>query len=568
MYSKNKILVAITVCLMIMISLNACDESQFLDEQPSDFLTPGNSFRTFADFESAVFSLYGKTRDNFVFSASENDFPALAWSGVDMVYQHKNDGVRPDWGGAQLLPTRTSVVQNSMWRPAFEIIFDANVIINRAEESQMSESEKTDLLAQAHFFRGFMYKMLANLYGGVPIVLEETTEPKRDFNRASRLATYEQSAADLEFAAENLPEIDVAGDTKLNNLAAFNVLSEVYISLERWEDAISAATTVIDNPSTALMRERFGTMVDHPFLGGDVYWDLFRQGNVNRSTGNTETIWALQFALNVPGGQDGGFLLERLIIPRVWQAKIENNDGSTATIVPNPNTFVYGRGSGFMSPSYFLHTKLWERSGEGDIRNSEHNIVRDLRVRNPQSDFDGQFVMKDDLPISLISLNDTTRNFFPIFAKASTVAQHPQEVFLENPTVEGGLSNDARRTYRNRYVFRLAETYLLRAEAYLGNGNMSAASEDINVVRRRAKAPEITPGEVDIDYILDERLRELHFESFRLLTLTRLDMLVERTREVHPWVGDTYLERNNLWPIPFDEIEKNSEGDLTQNPGY
>ena len=75
------------------------------------------------------------------------------------------------------------------------------------------------------------------------------------------------------------------------------------------------------------------------------------------------------------------------------------------------------------------------------------------------------------------------------------------------------------RAYRDVYALRLAETYLLRAEAYLGAGNIAQAAEDINVVRRRAEAPPVSSAEVDIDYILDERARELHLEENRLLTL-------------------------------------------------
>ena len=88
------------------------------------------------------------------------------------------------------------------------------------------------------------------------------------------------------------------------------------------------------------------------------------------------------------------------------------------------------------------------------------------------------------------------------------------------------------------------------------------------MVRNRAQAPLITPGEVDIDYILDERARELYLEEFRLLTLTRLGKLVERTREYNPFDGETYADHNNLFPIPFSEIEKNVMANIEQNPGY
>lgn len=557
------------ILLMFLVNLG-CDEDRFLEEIPKDFLSPEIAYVTQNDFEAAVLNLYALTRNEFFTSDNQNNFPSLGWDGTDMVYAHKNFGVRPDWGGSLLLPTNTNVVYGSMWKPAYQIIYDVNVIIGRseAEQSQLNEAQKKRIQAEAAFFRGYMYKMLANLYGDVPIVLEEVTSPRRDFVRSSREEVYQQSAADLKLAAEELPDVDEVDDSRINKLAAYHLLSEVYISLGRWQEAVDAASEVIDHPRTALMTERFGSMVDHPELGGDVYWDLFRQGNQNRSTGNTEAIWVLQYEFNVPGGNDG-FQLERTIVPRLWQAKIYNNDGSVHPLVPYPNTNYYGRGSGFMSPSRYLYDNVWRKSGyDEDIRNSEFNIVRDFIVNNPSSDHNGKWVFKDNVPIALETVNDTTRNFFPVFAKASVVGQHPSELYHNDQTVPGSLTNAARRTFRDRYVIRLAETYLLRAEAYLGMNNPELAAEDINSVRNRAQAPEVNAADLDLDYLLDERLRELHFESLRLLTLTRMGKLVERARTYNPWVGELYQDHNNLWPIPFNEIEKNIEADLGQNPGY
>lgn len=557
------------IITMILATLG-CNEDSFLEEIPKDFLSPEIAYVTLKDFDAAVLNLYAQTRNEFFTSDNQNNFPAISWDGTDMVYAHKNFGVRPDWGGSLLLPTNTNLVYGAMWRPAYQIIYDVNVIIGRSEgpQSQLNDAQKKRIQAEAAFFRGYMYKMLANLYGNVPIVLEEVTSPRRDFVRSSREEVYQQSAADLKLAAEVLPDVDEVDDSRTNKLAASHLLSEVYISLGMWQEAVAAATAVIDHPRTALMTERFGSMVDHPTLGGDVYWDLFRQGNQNRSTGNTEAIWVLQYEFNVPGGNDG-FQLERTIIPRLWQAKIANNDGSLHPLIPYPNTNYYGRGSGFMSPSRYLYDNIWRKSGyDQDMRNSEYNIVRDFIVNNPSSDHNGKWVFKDNVPIALESVNDTTRNFFPVFAKASVVGQHPSELYHNDQTVPGSLTNAAQRTFRDRYVIRLAETYLLRAEAYLGMNDLEKAAGDINTVRNRAQAPEVSAADLDMDYLLDERLRELHFESLRLLTLTRLGKLVERTRANNPWVGELYQDHNNLWPIPFNEIEKNIEADLGQNPGY
>ncbi|MGV8095244.1 MAG: RagB/SusD family nutrient uptake outer membrane protein [Mangrovibacterium sp.] len=94
------------------------------------------------------------------------------------------------------------------------------------------------------------------------------------------------------------------------------------------------------------------------------------------------------------------------------------------------------------------------------------------------------------------------------------------------------------------------------------------AAADINMVRNRAKATPVDPDDVNIDYILDERLRELLMEEFRTATLNRLGLSYDRMRRLNEYCGNQIREHHNLWPIPFSEIERNTGALLEQNPGY
>lgn len=555
----------------ILIVFISCDEKEFLKEVPLDFYSAETSFVTYKDFESALANFYYRVRADFG-GQDQNCWhcPLVMWSGTDLINSDFQINFSPNYQ-AYISPTFSPMVYEAVWKPAYQIIYDANVIIGRAdsESSKLSDQEKILVKAEAMFFRAYAYRMLAHLYGGVPIVLEEITSPRRDYVRATRNEVYELCVSDLKFAAENLPDIDEVDDSRVNKLAAYHYLSEVYICLQRWPEAIDAATAVITHPRMALMTERFGTRKNDPDFGGDVYWDLFRGGNQNRSTGNKEAIWVSQWGFQVPGG-GGGNLFERCLVPRLWQATIKNNNGKLVTLIPSVNTFYYGCSSGFQRASNYFYWTVWQKSGYyQDIRNSQYNIVRDFKVNNPASDFNGKWVIKDKLPISRKTATDTLRNFFPVVAKSSDPGKHPLEFYLPDQTVPGSLIFGTRNTTdQDVYIIRLAETYLLRSEAYLGAGDKIKAAEDINSVRRRAHAPDVNPSEVNIDYILDERMRELHFEEFRLLTLTRLGKYVERVKACNPSIGATLLDHNNLWPIPFDEIEKNVEAVLEQNPGY
>lgn len=78
-----------------------------------------------------------------------------------------------------------------------------------------------------------------------------------------------------------------------------------------------------------------------------------------------------------------------------------------------------------------------------------------------------------------------------------------------------------------------------------------------------------TEAEVSIDYILDERTRELLTEEFRMLTLCRLGKLYERVVKYNDFkAGKTISEHNNLWAIPQNEIDANTDVKIENNPGY
>jgi hypothetical protein len=237
-----------------------------------------------------------------------------------------------------------------------------------------------------------------------------------------------------------------------------------------------------------------------------------------------------------------------------------------------------GRGVGFLAPSYWFSDTVWQSDFNNDIRNANNNFVRDFVATNPASPYYGQTISTKNPPAGLIGDNGNIvkgkwdRAFYPYQSKCTQPYDYPTALYANpnstDPVQKYALKAGAGGTYIDQYMSRLAETYLLRAEAYLGLNNNTAAADDINVVRARANASPVAPGNVNIDYILDERLRELGIEEKRMLTLMRLGKWVERTRKCNPFYGSQMKDNYNLWPIPSTEIEKNNTGVLEQNPGY
>lgn len=549
----NSIYKTLLVVVAMFISVS-CNEDQWLDEQPLDFFAPENSYRTPEDFNSANARIYEEI-DEALFNVNTTEGRAMHYPtdvAIDAIdITHDLNSYKD-----KMFPT-TGEVQN-MWRRLYRTVFNANVVVQRIDEETAEfndEAERNALKAEAMFLRAYTYRTLAILYGGVPIILEEVTSPKRDFVRSTKDQVLDQCISDLQFATQNLPDINnVKADGRVSKAAAYHLLSEVYIMKEQWDNAINAATQVINNPNFALMTDRFGSRMNEP---GDVYWDLFRRDNQNRSSGNMEAIWVNQYEYLVDGGGTS-MTWPRFLTPLYWQLK--GDDGQNLFI--GPSNAYGGRGIGWYAPTKYMLGEIWD--DPSDMRISEYNFITDIKANNPASAYYGQFIVAsgaiDDFP------NKLDRWWNVIFVKTVPINNFPAEV-VQNPET-GLLYNNSNETFTDDYIFRLAETYLLRAEAYVGKGDPNNAALDINVVRARVNAAPVDPGDVDIDYILDERARELCWEELRLLTLMRMGKLVERVRKYNHLTQDNILDHQNLWPIPAREIETNTEAELTQNPGY
>ncbi|GGZ16410.1 membrane protein [Echinicola pacifica] len=549
---KNIYKIVLSVCLLSCLS---CNENDWLQEEPLDFYTPGNSFSKPSDFNSAIARIYKNVFPTLLNINSNAGramhYPSdMVWDAIDVthdlnLYEDK------------MTPT-TNVVQD-LWTNLYRMIFDANVVLGRIDDPSLvfdSEEQRNGFKAEAMFFRALAYRTLAVFYGGVPIVLEETTTPRRDFERASKDAVIDQALSDLQFAVENLPEVtELKEDGRLTKAVANHLLTEVYIIKGDYSSAISAANEVINNPNYELMKNRFGSRMTEQ---GDVYWDLFRRNNQNRSSGNRESLWVRQFEYLVDGGgADNPW--PRFLIPMYWQLKGADDEN----LFIGPSNAYGGRGIGWYAPTLYARDVIWENA-ENDIRTSDNNILRDIVANNPNSAFYGQKIVEsgaiDDFP------NILDRWWNVIFTKIAPVNNFPDE-FVLNPET-GLLNNSSNNMLTDQYIFRLAETYLLRAEAHFLNGDPGSAAADINVVRDRSSAPLISAAEVDMDYILDERSRELAWEELRVFTLMRTGKFIERVKQYNPVTGDRIADHQSVWPIPFREIETNTEVKLVQNPGY
>lgn len=556
---------AVVVSLLLLVS---CNEDSWLKESPKDFYTVDNSYVTVTQFDEALNGLYDNVRSNY-WSLGDGwcslYFGDIAFGGTDFPNQKFNNP------GTFWLPE--TWVPNSFWTTGYQSIANANIILSRAEKSEtLAEKDKNRIKGEALFFRAFYYRFLADLFGGVPLVLDEAESARRDYTRATRQETYQQAATDLEEAITLLDDIDDVKDGRVNRVAAQHLLSEIYISLGDYKKAIDMASNVINNPHMALMTMRFGSRKND--LEGNPYWDLFQLENQNRSaSGNKETILALQYEEDNAGSKNGCFF-PRYILPMYFSAMVKGKNGKNVVAFKAFTSEKGGRGIGVIHPTQHFLKEIWGKDFANDYRNSNKMIIRDCRIDNPNAEGFGQWLIKD----GWIRTADTLRNFYPLVMKFSRSGYFPETSLQKN--ADGSykltdlgehyllnINNSCNFSFKDEYLFRLAGTYLLRAEAYFKAGNKEKAAEDINKLRDRANASHVTAAEMTMNLILDEQMRELYFEDFRVQTLCRLGLLVDRSRRYNP-TGYNTLDHQNLLPIPYSEIERNIFGTIEQNLGY
>ncbi|HEY4148460.1 MAG TPA: RagB/SusD family nutrient uptake outer membrane protein, partial [Chitinophagaceae bacterium] len=128
---------------------------------------------------------------------------------------------------------------------------------------------------------------------------------------------------------------------------------------------------------------------------------------------------------------------------------------------------------------------------------------------------------------------------------------------------------------RDVFVIRLAEMYLIAAEAEMNIGKLDSAAYYINVIRTRAAIPghtaamQIIPSQVTLDFILDERARELGGEQLRWFDLKRTNKLVTRVQAMNPDAAPYVQSYHMVRPIPQTQIDAvTNKSVFTQNPGY
>lgn len=581
---KSKIYLLIIV--MMGTFAQSCDE--YLTEDLVSDVSASSYYTTVDGFEDAVRATYWWMKPFF---GPERGF-SMSVFGTD-TYTNGADGSHKTlnfYDGA-LNPTQAFV--RDTWFDFYRGINQANAVLNRGQELQIAENLKTTRFAEVRFLRALYYYMLTSHYGDVHLTLEETEGIEIEANRTSVAEVYTQAIIpDLEYAIANLPDSqsDFGRATKpaAQFLLGKALLRRSYKSFAEANDASRAEslfTSVINDYGFELLPD---------------FADLFVIGNEQHS----EIIFSVQNSKSQvdegldPEGHRGHlyFLFEYDVRPGMAR------DGANGRPWKRfrPTDFTLGLWDRNVDARYdksFKHAWISNNAGniptwtaedaaagyvDGSLVGQPKFTVGDtaLFIPGPQ--------LEDEYDARRIA---STR--YTVYTYENDYCPDCNQRERIFPSLNKWIDDtrpDRQKTQgqRDYILMRLAEAYLLRAEARLKQGGadkLQGAADDINVVRRRAAVKpgdrilnrpatedktadmEITAADVTLDFILDERARELIGEGHRWMDLTRTNKLVERVRLYNPQAAGNIQDFHTVRPIPQTQIDR-TVGGYPQNPGY
>jgi hypothetical protein len=471
-------------------------KKDFLDENPQSLYTPQTTLVDSLGFEAGMVGLMSVVREMHT-TTEPQGLLGIMQLGTDVAQPAMPQGVEVPYYNYEKLQSQDQGAA-FFWTSAYRIINNANVLIDAAATAPatLRQGYKNRISAEARFYRAYAYNLLVTLYGDVPLNRNAVTTAQTDFKRSPATEVNDFIVADLTAAIPSLftATQGAAQSGRITQGAARQLLAEVYLRTNQPALAEQQCQALISSNQYRLISARFGVKATQP---GDYYSDMFVVGNQRRNQGNTEIIWGIEQQLNVPGGyNNSGTTVQGGQQRRVWVPGYYNVTGMLIA------DSLGGRGIGRIRLSQWVDYRLYP---PGDMRNSKYNLRRRLYYNNPA--FPALFGKR-----VIVAGSDTNTRVTPYITKWNQF----------NPADEFGLP-----TIKDLPMMRLGETYLLLAEAQMMQGNTTGAAASLNVLRTRAQAPQVAPASINLNFILDERARELIGEEQRRLTLVRTKTLLD-----------------------------------------
>jgi hypothetical protein len=614
-----KSLTALVLITWVLVMFPGCKKS-FLQPEPLSFYEPVATFTTESGL-AATLALCDRHLRSYwsYYSVQDARLPISSeYMMSDLAVAGKTDDGAIFADVATRLTPADGLYNNDVnclgyfWDESYNGIKYANTVISFIDNvKSLDQATRNAYLGRAYFHRAFRYLALVFQFKDVPLVSKILSVPKQNYKSTSREAILEMITADMENAVAWVPEqSQMAYIGMVSKGACRQLLIKCYLATGQWQKAIDQADILINSSGYSLMQTTFGTF-DNPFptttsITRNVIWDLHRP--VNKSIpANKEAILAMpnrdgtDAAIPQHTMRNWGpfWNTSTLISPagKFVQAYARNSGSYNAALDWNS---AVGRGIGISRPTYFAQTGVWNVNNVADATDLRHSSatgnwmkMTSMKYNDPS---DAAWYGKNLQLYNGTTLlcTDTVRDWFD-WPHYKVFTTDPDHLASATSTNNKGGSADW-------YCYRLAETYLLRAEAEFYKGDVGSATIDVNIIRTRAQCTQKYTT-VTIGDIVNERARELWMEEWRHMELSRISYSLALSGKADEW-GNTYTVNNQsvnsywfqriqhyndfynknkvevkgrkytmaawniYWPIPKGASDANLYGKLRQNQGY
>lgn len=609
------------ICLAGLIVLSTVNSGckKVLEEHPQSGIVPA-FFNTPDGLLGGIAAVYNDLRSAW----GTEGFSLQAVSGTDEHLMGASASSVPFFTYNGLT---TGALNNSWWNTAYTDINTLNGVLQYGQTVDLPATTKAQYLAQAKFLRAFWYYHLVQTFGEVPLHTTFITVPSSADSRQSIAEVYAQIIKDCTEAAADLPNTPTApflGKAATKPTALY-LLGKAYLA-RGWSaaaqtgdftTAYNTLKSIIDNKAT---------------YGLDLwqdYADAFKPGplSVNTNDYGKETIFVSDHSIDVKfgqyttgGGAAGGAAqnitpwFNRWNYPTLSQINSFKNGsgvlvGSGVSMMirdvlngrpfirvrPNSTVLSTGPNSG---KNYIYDQAFADRSNDTRYDKTFQTIwISNTAASNTAGAANNSRGISYSMTVgtdTAVWFVDTERPGAPQFDGVRpfkgiiiTPSMHSNTIFpavkkFDDPFRAAANFNDP--STRPVVIWRFSDVYMLAAEAAFKAGDNVNAAAMINAVRQRAAykandlpgnparviAMTITPAQVTLDFILDERTREFYGEWQRWWDLVRTKSLLTRVAAWNPVEAGTNIKPYHiLRPIPQDQIDRVTEGPaFPQNPGY
>jgi hypothetical protein len=522
--------------VLITLTLFTSCEEDFLEDKLLSDTSVDFLYSSPEGLENAVVGLYTLNRRIYEDGRLNGTIPLILQAKSDLsagITGEVSLYSRLLWG-ASLGDFGTAEGVNAYWVYYYEIVDRANAVIQGAENlTDIDEDRRNQILAEAKTMRANSYFILYRLFNNIFVNTNPTT-PQNAFdlpqNKSSEEEVFTLLRADLDFAIENL-SYNPEQFGRWSQGSARHLRAMVAMWENDWTEAAAQTDAIIQSGNhslTGTTQEVFAGDLNHP-----------------------ETLFAVNFEFQTIGGG----------APHIMNWNMVSSYAEAPGLVQSVENG--GAGAGFISLNQYLIDLLNEDSN--DSRKDRGYYIFEYEYNDEASLPEGKQLGD---PLDLYENSETDQNEFMLYYRR----QNPGVIKFFDENVEP----TDRNHFKNIMVYRLAETYLMGAEAHMMLGNTSKALEYLNAVRTRANTA--TVSEIDLQAILDEGARELAFEGQRWFTLKRTGKLFEfltdhmnndNLNESYPEGNPKVILREYMqnWPIPQQQIDLLGPN-YPQNDGY